>query len=98
MGFQRTISSNLSDATVVSIFLVACIAIFFLPNKWFAWFEYVTSLIKILMFLIIIGASLAITLGAGPKGSMHDGGTWTDLPAFKNGFAVGIWFLGSEPR
>ncbi|KAL6364822.1 hypothetical protein LRP88_00795 [Fusarium phalaenopsidis] len=41
-------------AASLTIFLVACLAIFLLPNKWFAWFEYVTSLIKILMFLLII--------------------------------------------
>ncbi|KAI8667451.1 AA-permease domain-containing protein [Fusarium sp. Ph1] len=74
-------------AASLTIFLVACLAIFLLPNKWFAWFEYVTSLIKILMFLLIIAVSLAITLGAGPNGSLHDGSTWTDLPVFKNGFA-----------
>ena len=72
----------------VSIFLFACLVIFTLPNKVFAWFEYVTSLIKIVVFLIIIVLSLALVLGAGPNGYMHHGDTWKTLPAFLNGFSV----------
>lgn len=64
------------------------IAIFLLPNRIFAWFEYVTSLIKIVIFLIIITLSLALILGAGPKGFIHHGGTWTEFNPFLNGFAV----------
>ena len=51
-------------------------------------FEYFTSLIKIILFMLIILLSLAIVCGAGPKGYVHDGATWRDLPAFKNGFSV----------
>ena len=51
-------------------------------------FEYFTSLIKIVLFMLIIVLSLAIVCGAGPKGYVHDGATWRDLPAFKNGFSV----------
>jgi amino acid transporter len=59
-----------------------------MPNVVFAWFEYVTSLIKIFLFLLIILLSLALVCGAGPTGTVHHGSYWTDLPAFKNGFAV----------
>ena len=38
--------------------------------------------------MLIIVLSLAIVCGAGPKGYVHDGATWRDLPAFKNGFSV----------
>jgi amino acid transporter len=62
--------------------------IFLLPNTVFAWFEYITSLIKIFLFLLIITLSLALTLGAGPKGYIHHGETWTEHPAFLNGFSV----------
>lgn len=62
--------------------------IFLLPNTVFAWFEYVTSLIKIFLFLLIILLSLALVLGAGPHGYVHHGETWTQHPAFLNGFAV----------
>lgn len=79
-----------NERAIVTIFMVVCFAVFCLPNKWFGWFEYITSLIKIFTFLIIIFASLAITLGAGPKGKIHHGETWTQLPAFKNGFLVSI--------
>ena len=60
-----------------------------MPNTVFAWFEYFTSLIKIILFMLIILLSLAIVCGAGPKGYVHDGSTWRDFPAFKNGFSVG---------
>lgn len=72
----------------VTIFLVIVLAIFLLPNKAFAWFEYITSVIKIFLFLLIIVLSLAIVCGAGPGGYVHDGEYWRDLPAFKNGFTV----------
>jgi amino acid transporter len=75
------------DLSSVTIFLVATLVIFLLPNTVFAWFEYVTSIIKILLFLGIILLSLCITLGAG-SGGVHDGSNWTDFPAFKNGFSV----------
>ncbi|EEU42434.1 uncharacterized protein NECHADRAFT_39829 [Fusarium vanettenii 77-13-4] len=90
-------------AATISIFLVACLVIFLLPNKVFAWFEYVTSLIKIFLFLIIITLSLALVLGAGPKGKVHHGETWTDLPAFLNGFSgfancalLATWAVGDQ--
>jgi amino acid permease len=70
--------------------MFACLVIFLLPNTVFAWFEYVTSLIKIFLFLIIITLSLALVLGAGPNGYVHHGETWTDLPAFLNGFSVSL--------
>lgn len=76
----------------VTIFLVVVLAIFLLPNKAFAWFEYVTSVIKIFLFLLIIVLSLAIVCGAGPGGYVHDGAYWRDLPPFKNGFTVGPLF------
>ena len=72
----------------VTIFLLVVFVIFLMPNTVFAWFEYVTSLVKIFLFLIIIFASLALVCGAGPRGYVRDGSTWTDLPQFKNGFSV----------
>ena len=72
----------------VTIFLVVTCIIFVMPNTVFAWFEYFTSLIKIILFMLIILLSLAIVCGAGPKGFVHNGSTFTDYPAFKNGFSV----------
>lgn len=74
----------------VTIFLVATVVIFLMPNVVFAWFEYVTSLIKIILFLFIIFLSVALVCGAGPNGKVHNGEYWRDLPAFKNGLAVGV--------
>lgn len=59
-----------------------------MPNTVFAWFEYVTSVIKIILFLLIIVTSVAILCGAGPNGYVHDAGAWTELPVYKNGFQV----------
>ncbi|KAM6527844.1 hypothetical protein FALCPG4_008882 [Fusarium falciforme] len=90
-------------AATITIFLVACLVIFLLPNKVFAWFEYVTSLIKIFLFLIIITLSLALVCGAGPNGTVHHGETWTELPAFLNGFSgfancalLATWAVGDQ--
>ncbi|KAM3070515.1 hypothetical protein ACMFMG_010336 [Clarireedia jacksonii] len=90
-------------AASLTIFLAATLSIFMLPNKVFAWFEYITSLIKILLFLIIITVSLAIVCGAGPHGYVHNGSYWTDLPVFKNGFAgfsnaivLATWAVGDQ--
>lgn len=74
----------------VTIFLAACLVIFLLPNTVFAWFEYVTSLIKIILFLLLIFVSLALVFGAGPNGYFHHGETWTEQPAFLNGFSVRV--------
>ncbi|KAL0931428.1 amino acid permease [Colletotrichum truncatum] len=90
-------------AATVSLFLAACFVIFMLPNKIFAWFEYLTSLIKIFLFLIIIVLSLALVLGAGPTGYVHHGETWTELPPFLNGFTgfancamLATWAVGDQ--
>lgn len=62
--------------------------IFCLPNKWFAWFEYVTSLLKVIGIVIFIITAFAMLFGAGPTGKVHNGDTWRNLPRFKNGFKV----------
>ncbi|KAK5023278.1 hypothetical protein LTS07_009501 [Exophiala sideris] len=91
------------QAATITIFLVACLVIFLLPNTVFAWFEYVTSLIKIFLFLLIITLSLALVFGAGPNGTFHHGETWTEHPAFLNGFAgfanaalLATWAVGDQ--
>lgn len=47
-------------------------------------------MVKVFLFLFIVIVSLAIIGGAGPDGYVRNGSTWTDLPAFKNGFGVGL--------
>jgi amino acid transporter len=76
-----------TDSSPVTLFLVIILAIFCLPNKIFAWFEYISSIVKIFLFLLIIVLSLAIVCGAGPDGYVHDGEYWRELPVFKNGFS-----------
>ncbi|KAJ5129995.1 uncharacterized protein N7515_006034 [Penicillium bovifimosum] len=100
---QYWAGGSLPLAASITIFLVACLTIFALPNKVFAWFEYATSLIKIVIFLIIILLSLALVLGAGPSGYVHHGDTWTTLPPFLNGFTgfancalLAVWAVGDQ--
>ncbi|ETI21011.1 hypothetical protein G647_07354 [Cladophialophora carrionii CBS 160.54] len=100
---QYWAEGSFPQAATITIFLVACMVIFLLPNTVFAWFEYITSLIKIFLFLLIITLSLALTLGAGPNGSVHHGETWTEHPAFLNGFSgfanaalLATWAVGDQ--
>ncbi|KAJ5507253.1 Amino acid/polyamine transporter I [Penicillium freii] len=90
------------DAALLSIFLVICLAVFFMPNRFFGWLEYFGSLVKVFLFIFITLISLAIIGGAGSKGYVRDGSTWTDLP-FKNGFGgfanaalLAIWAIGDQ--
>ncbi|KAK7408937.1 hypothetical protein QQX98_008881 [Neonectria punicea] len=90
-------------AASLTIFTFATLAIFLLPNKAFAWFEYVTSIIKIFLFLMIILLSIALVAGAGPTGKVHDGAYWRGLPVFKNGFfgfanaaLLAVWAVGDQ--
>lgn len=85
---SRLLARHLLTTEVVTIFLVFCLAVFLVPNKYFGWLEYFGSLVKVLLFFFITIISLAIIGGAGPSGYVRDGSTWTDLPAFKNGFGV----------
>jgi amino acid permease len=72
----------------VTLFLIATFVIFLLPNTYFAWFEYVTSIIKIFLFILIIIVGITVICGAGPDGYMHEAVNYTELGAFKNGFGV----------
>ncbi|KAL3436533.1 amino acid permease/ SLC12A domain-containing protein [Aspergillus tetrazonus] len=91
------------EAALLSIFIVICLAVFFLPNTYFAWLQYFGSLVKVFLFVFFIIISLAVIGGAGPTGSVKDGSTWTDLPAFKNSFGgfasaalLAVWAVGDQ--
>ncbi|KAL0259499.1 hypothetical protein SLS55_005236 [Diplodia seriata] len=91
------------DAVWLTIFLVVVFGLFFLPSKAFAWFEYITSLVKVCAFLTIFWSSVAIMAGGGPKGKVHTGETWRDYVKFKNGFAgigqcmmLACWAYGDQ--
>ncbi|KAJ9660897.1 hypothetical protein H2198_002242 [Neophaeococcomyces mojaviensis] len=97
-----TSGSNFPAAAGLTIFVAATLLIFVMPNTVFAWFEYVSSIIKILLFLLIIFTSLAIIGGAGAQGPL-DGSYWRDLPVFKNGFSgfsncilLAVWAVGDQ--
>ncbi|KAL2813601.1 amino acid permease/ SLC12A domain-containing protein [Aspergillus granulosus] len=73
-------------AVWLTIFLLLMFIIFSLPNAVFGWFEYATSIMKILVLVIFIIVGIALVFGAGPEGTMHDGENWQDGQAFLNGF------------
>lgn len=80
-----------NDAVWYTIFILFVFAIFVAPVKWFAWFEYWTSLIKIFALFLFIFAAIAMCAGAGPTGHPVDGSTWREYPVFKNGFKVCLY-------
>lgn len=77
----------------VTLFILATAALFSLPTKWFAWYEYVTSVVKIFGVAIFLILDFAIIVGAGPTGKVHNGETWREGPLVKNGF--GVSFISS---
>ncbi|KAJ5725154.1 uncharacterized protein N7483_006511 [Penicillium malachiteum] len=77
---------RVNEAVWLTIFLLLMFVIFSLPNVAFGWFEYFTSLLKILALIIFIIVGIAIIFGAGTDGSMHHGETWQHGDAFLNGF------------
>ncbi|KIW55159.1 hypothetical protein PV05_07463 [Exophiala xenobiotica] len=90
-------------AAWLSIFLVLCLVVFILPNKAFAWLQCFGSMVKILLFILIVILSLALIGGAGPTGSVHDGSSWTGGSGFRNGFGgfancclLAIWAVGDQ--
>ncbi|KAK2804521.1 hypothetical protein FQN50_006596 [Emmonsiellopsis sp. PD_5] len=87
----------------LSVFIVICLVIFLVPNTYYAWVQYFTSLIKVFLFVFIVIVSLIVIGGAGPTGSIKDGSTWRDLPVFNNSFGgfasaalIAIWAIGDQ--
>lgn len=78
----------ITDFGLVSIFIFVVTVIFALPVRWFAWFEYIASLLKISAFLLVVVASICILAGAGPTGHAHGSEAWQSFPIFTNGFRV----------
>lgn len=103
-GISTTPAEVTTDfVQTVSVFLVFVALIFALPNKWFAWFEYYTSILKVSALIIFMIAAFAMTMGAGSTGTVHTGETWRDYPVFKNGFKglansmlAALWAIGDN--
>ncbi|KAK2781676.1 hypothetical protein FQN53_000467 [Emmonsiellopsis sp. PD_33] len=94
---------SVPTAAWLSIFLVICLVIFLVPNTYYAWVQYFTSLVKVFLFVFIVIVSLVVIGGAGPTGSVKDGSTWRDLPVFNNSFGgfasaalTAIWAIGDQ--
>ncbi|KAL4910982.1 hypothetical protein BDW74DRAFT_184559 [Aspergillus multicolor] len=77
---------SVHEAVWLTIFLVLMFVIFSLPNRVFGWFEYGTSILKILVLIIFIIVGVALVFGIGPEGTVHHGENWHDGQAFLNGF------------
>ncbi|OGE55958.1 hypothetical protein PENARI_c003G02349 [Penicillium arizonense] len=73
------------EAALLTIFLVLCLAVFLVPNKYFGWVEYFGSLVKVFLFIFITLISLAIIGGAGPSGY-----------GFANAALLAIWAAGDQ--
>lgn len=71
---------------IVVIFLLLMFVIFSLPNTVFGWFEYITSILKIVTLILFVIVGLAMVFGAGPDGIVHHEEAWRDRSAFLNGF------------
>ncbi|KAF4459808.1 Amino acid polyamine transporter I [Fusarium albosuccineum] len=91
------------EGALLTIFLVISYVVFLMPNNVFAWLQYVGALVKVFLFVLLIILSCAVIGGAGPQGFVHHGEYWTDLPAFKNGFAgfanaalLAMWAVGDQ--
>ncbi|KAJ5559978.1 hypothetical protein N7513_002377 [Penicillium frequentans] len=77
---------SVPEVVWLTIFLIVMFIIFSLPNVVFGWFEYFTSIMKILVLILFIIVGVALVFGAGPNGTMHHGQTWQNGEAFLNGF------------
>ncbi|XXH01235.1 hypothetical protein Hte_007589 [Hypoxylon texense] len=79
-------TTELPVAACMTIYLFVVFSIHFLPNRWFAEFEYITASVKVIMMIIVIFTCIAMLAGAGPTGTTHHAENYTSLPAFPNGF------------
>ncbi|KAL5361488.1 amino acid permease/ SLC12A domain-containing protein [Aspergillus floccosus] len=100
---QYWADQRLPEAASLTIMLVLLSIIFVCPVKVFAHFEYFTSMVKLILFVFLIAICVAMIGGAGKTGQVHHGSTWTDLPAFKNGFSgfvkcamLAVWGIGDQ--
>ncbi|KXT17431.1 hypothetical protein AC579_5726 [Pseudocercospora musae] len=57
--------NGVDDAMGYTVFLVIMLVTFALPNTFFAWFEYATSIMKLLALFIFILAGLCCSLYTG---------------------------------
>ncbi|GLA88477.1 hypothetical protein AtubIFM56815_002930 [Aspergillus tubingensis] len=78
------------EAALLTIYLVICLVVFLVPNKYFGWLEYFGSLVKVLLFLFITIISLAIIGGAGPSGAQPR------MQGFANAALLAIWATGDQ--
>ncbi|OKL58133.1 hypothetical protein UA08_06583 [Talaromyces atroroseus] len=77
---------KVNEAVWLTIFLILMFAIFSLPSTVFGWFEYFTSMLKIIALILFIIVGIALIFGAGPDGTVNHGETWDNGVAFLNGF------------
>uniref|UniRef100_A0A093V6F9 Putative amino-acid permease n=1 Tax=Talaromyces marneffei PM1 TaxID=1077442 RepID=A0A093V6F9_TALMA len=79
-------ADRVHEAGWLVIFLLLMFVIFSLPNTVFGWFEYITSILKIVTLILFVIVGLAMVFGAGPDGIVHHEEAWRDRSAFLNGF------------
>ncbi|KAF7561396.1 hypothetical protein G7046_g2753 [Stylonectria norvegica] len=79
-------TDEVPTAACMTLYLVIVFSIHFLPNRYFAEFEYFTAVLKVMIMFIIIITCIVMVAGGGPTGSTHHAQNYTELPAFPNGF------------
>ena len=87
----------------MTIILIITFGTLACPNRVYAEVQYVVSILKILLLLLIIFTSIAMLAGAGPEGKVHNGETWRDFPAFLHNvkgtslcLSYAIWGVGDQ--
>jgi amino acid transporter len=83
-------TDEIPTAACMTMYLAVVFSIHFLPNRWFAEFEWFTAVLKILIMFVILIACIVMVAGGGPTGTTHHAQNYNDLPAFPNGFKVGL--------
>ncbi|GAB7351542.1 hypothetical protein MBLNU459_g2176t2 [Dothideomycetes sp. NU459] len=96
-------TESFPTAASMTIYLAIVFAIHALPNRWFAEFEFGTSVAKVIAMLIFLITTFAIMGGAGPTGSVTQALNYTELPAFPHGFkgvcmtfTLAAWATGGQ--
>ncbi|OKL56286.1 hypothetical protein UA08_08450 [Talaromyces atroroseus] len=78
-------TTELPTAACMTIYLAVVFGIHFMPNRWFAEFEFFTAVLKILIMVVLIITSIVMLAGGGPSGTTHHATNYTELSAFPIG-------------
>ncbi|TVY43887.1 putative amino-acid permease [Lachnellula subtilissima] len=78
-------TTSVSDAGLMTIYLVVVFAFHVMPNRWFAEFEFYSGIVKLTLMVVVMLTMVAICAGAG-NGDEYIGQNYNTLKVFPNGF------------